>query len=340
MKKWLGGICSFLWERKLLYLSYFVTVALFLLTFYLYELPLNAFYDGLLFSAFFLGLLSIIELWKTSRQEKQFVLLSQQRPFSSQYNQHLALPDSQLARHYQNLFVEAVIEKEQGESHSEEERQQLMDYYILWTHQIKTPLAALDLLVQTQGDTGQGMKSELLKIDNYLEMMLHYLKMSDIEKDLLLTKVPIREVVQQVVRKYRLFFIAKDLSVLVDVSEEKMVTDEKWLLFILEQLIFNSVKYTNSGTVTIRMRENQLQVSDTGIGILAQDLPRVFEQGYTGYNGRENRKASGLGLSMSQKIAQKLGVHLEIDSVVGEGTTVTLIFPQLKENTARQSTFQ
>ncbi|MGO3732701.1 MAG: sensor histidine kinase [Vagococcus sp.] len=322
-------LLRYLKDHKSLYSVYAFLCVLLGFTFYLHALEFAPLYDALLFTSFILLMWTIVDARKTYLAHQKLVLLLNQEQIDNQTYQHLDIGTTLLNQDYQQL-VKKISKDNQALSHElMTEQQKLIDYYGMWSHQIKTPLAALQVLIDTQPNETSYMKNEIATIDGYLSMMLHYLKMTNIEEDLVLKTVDIYQVVKQIIRKYALFFIQKDLRVDMTPFTKYVVTDEKWLSFILEQLIFNSIKYTNSGVITIYLKEDALVIQDTGIGILAQDLPRIFESGYTGFNGRENKKATGLGLHMSQEIAKTLGVTIGIESELSVGTTVTLTFEQV-----------
>lgn len=231
---------------------------------------------------------------------------------------------------YRNsLKAEPVEEKEDEE---EELRWQIVrekeDFFAMWAHQIKTPIAALNLLLQSK-ETDTGMcRQELFKIEGYVEMALNYLRFDGMSNDMVLSSVSLSSMAKQVVKKFRTVFIHKHISVQLENLDYNILTDEKWFVFVLEQIVSNAVKYTNEGSVTISAREEGrrilVEVKDTGIGIQSEDIPRLFQKGFTGYNGRMDKKASGLGLYLSKGVCNKLGHGLDVESVRGEGTKVTI----------------
>ena len=210
-----------------------------------------------------------------------------------------------------------------------DQEQETVDTLQLWTHQIKTPLTALDLLLQVEPVNASDARLEFGKINRYLTVMLNYLKLTTLNTDLVLTELPLKPLVNETVRDLAKLFIAKDLTVTVE-TLPTVVSDSQWLRFIFEQLLTNAIKYTPHGSIRIYAKGDAVLVADTGIGILPEDLPRIFEQGYSGYNGRANQKASGLGLFLSRQIAQKLGLHLTVSSKVGVGSTFSIHFPQTR----------
>ena len=208
----------------------------------------------------------------------------------------------------------------------------LMDYYTLWVHQIKTPIAASQLLVQdvTDRNIRSLLEQEIFKIDAYTHLVLQYLRLENFHDDLQLKQVALEQLVKEVVRKYSLFFIQKGLTINLDNLDVKVISDEKWLLVIIEQILSNSLKYTKSGGIEIYFKDNTLYLKDSGIGIKDSDILRVFERGFSGYNGRLTQQSSGLGLYLSKKIADQLGHDISISSQVGQGTTVSIHFQKKK----------
>lgn len=309
-----------------LILLYFALVFLFGSTFFLYSVPFTVYQDALLFT---LPLLLLFLCWRGYKTWRKHTLLQRQ---INQLGINVVdvgeVPAETIEKDYQRLIAKLEVQLKGMAAANEVKEKELMDYYAMWSHQIKTPLAALDLLVQTVDQpTKAEMKEEVFKIQQYLDMMLQYLRMQSIQNDFRFEEFSFGELVRPIIKKYASFFINKDLEVELLNLENKIITDKKWFSFILEQVIFNAVKYTKAGKITVYVPENQPQmlcIKDTGQGILPEDLPRVFDKGYTGFNGRENQKATGLGLYMSKEIAAQLGILLTIASVVGEGTEVRL----------------
>lgn len=214
----------------------------------------------------------------------------------------------------------------------QEKQSDLLDYYTLWVHQIKTPIAASKLLVQDLQEQmlKNQLEQELFKIDSYTNLVLQYLRLESFHDDLVVEKENIGDLVKEVVKKYALFFIQQGLSLNLHDLNHTVITDKKWFLVILEQVLSNSLKYTKQGSIEIFFQEDTLYMKDTGLGIQNSDLLRVFERGFSGYNGRLTHQSSGLGLYLSKKIADKLGHELHLHSVVGKGTTVMITFKEKK----------
>ena len=200
----------------------------------------------------------------------------------------------------------------------------MLDYYSMWAHQIKTPIAAMNLLLQTEKEEHPVLVSELemelFKIQQYVEMVLTYLRMEDMSADLSFAVCDLDTVIRQVVRKYSKMFILKKITLVYEPIQETVLTDEKWLSFVLEQLLSNALKYTENGSVHIYKKGQILVVEDTGIGIREEDLPRIFERGFTGYNGRNDKKSTGIGLYLCKSVMDKLQHGLWLESEAGKGT--------------------
>ncbi len=222
------------------------------------------------------------------------------------------------------------------ESASREFRREMMDYYGMWVHQIKTPIAALRVLLQA-GILAEGtgslaaeerilgllkeMRQELFKIEQYVEMTLAYLRTSDVVSDFVFAQYDLDGIIRQALKKYSQMFILRNVKLNYEPVGKKVVTDEKWLMFVIEQLLSNAIKYTGkNGGISIYMDGERLVIEDTGIGIWAEDLPRVFEKGFTGYNGREDKKSTGIGLYLCKTVTDKLKHGIWLESEVGKGT--------------------
>lgn len=182
----------------------------------------------------------------------------------------------------------------------------------------------------TGSDSGRLLDEELFRIEQYVEMVLYYQRLDSITSDFLFKKYDLRDIVNQAVKKHAMFFINSRLSFYMEEFSCSVVTDEKWLQFVIEQLLSNALKYTRRGGISIRIEETDetalLIIEDTGIGIRPEDLPRIFERGYTGYNGRLDKKSTGIGLYMCKKVLEKLSHTIKVTSEVGKGTQVAIGF--------------
>ncbi len=233
--------------------------------------------------------------------------------------------------YYQEMVETLFQGKLKIESESSIAKKELLDYYSLWVHQIKTPIAAMRVLLQATEEipferrTELGM--ELFKIEQYVEMALSYIRLGDMSADLKLQWYSVDEIVKPAVKKYSKLFILKKIKLEYEPIESKILTDEKWLGLVVEQILSNALKYTNEGKISIHMeseKENVLVIEDTGIGICTEDIPRVFEKGFTGYNGRTDKKSTGIGLYLCKCIVDKLNHRIYISSELSKGTKIFL----------------
>ena len=198
--------------------------------------------------------------------------------------------------------------------------------FTVWAHQIKTPISALDLMFQSgQGDSS--CREELKQIQRYVDMALCYLRLDGDTTDYVIRSYDVDVIVRKAVRSFASQFIRKKLRLEYTAVEIRAVTDEKALGFVVEQLLSNALKYTPSGSVFIEgIDHHLLRIRDTGIGIAAEDLPRIFERGFTGQNGRVDAHSSGLGLYLCGRILKNLGHPVTVESEPGKGTSVTVDF--------------
>lgn len=238
------------------------------------------------------------------------------------------LPDEAglLEEDYQKLIVR--IEKTYREKKDEWEasRRDMEDYYATWVHQIKAPIAVMRVMLQ-QEDTKENrdLAAELFRIEQYVEMALYYVRLGDGASDLMIQEYDLDDIIRKAIRKYAGQFIRRKIRLVYKGTDQKVITDEKWLSFIIEQILSNAVKYTAEGSVVIEADdEKHLSVTDTGIGISPEDLPRIFEKGYTGYNGRLDKKSTGIGLYLCRMAADMLGHKLTVKSEPGKGSRFTV----------------
>lgn len=252
------------------------------------------------------------------------------------------LPKAQ--SHMQNYYQEVLyklIEKEQELiTKWDQKSTDIEDYYTLWTHQIKTPIAALHLLQQTMADKNnmdienyeliKKAQQELFKIERYVELMIQFNQFENASLDFNFQEISLDDLIRQILKKYAVLFVHSNITLNYVPLSKQVLSDNKWLSFVVEQLISNALKYTQAGQIAILWETNNqcLSITDTGVGICQEDIPRVFEKGFTGFNGQLDKKSTGFGLYMSKKIVEKLGHSVKIQSKVGEGTTVSIIFLQ------------
>lgn len=201
------------------------------------------------------------------------------------------------------------------------ERSESIDYYTTWVHQIKTPVSVMSMILQSKDtDDYCQLSSELFRIEQYIEMILCYFRLDSNSSDFIFKQYNLDKIIRNTIRKFASQFIRKRIKLQYEPTDISVLTDEKWLSFIIEQILSNAVKYTETGVITIIVKDEILEIHDTGIGIAPEDLPRIFEKNFTGYNGRANKKSTGLGLYLSKKAADKLSVKINAESCVGKGS--------------------
>lgn len=249
---------------------------------------------------------------------------------------------------YHRLLENQSIARSESESSAAIRQSQMRDYYSMWVHQIKTPISAMKLLLEAEreelgqlicddeqsqcllSDNMDSFEDELFRIEEYVSMALQYQRVSSTENDFVLEKVSVDGVIRDTIKKYAKIMIRRHIGINYSGTGQKVYTDGKWLAFMLEQILSNAIKYTPHGVVTIETAEEKdrffITIKDTGIGIKAEDLPRVFEKGYTGYNGHADKKATGIGLYLCRQMADKLGHTIRMESEIGKGTKVWIGF--------------
>lgn len=365
---------AFLKERRREICFSAVFAGIFAAVSYLYDIRRDAVEYAFLLSAVWLLLSGAADYLKYVRKHRS--LTESEKNLASGVD-GVPEADTLLEKDYQRILLRLYEMKIETESTGRIVRQEMMDYYGMWVHQIKTPISAMHVLIQTlEGmqaaayDSGEfedilnldgaghyikGMKLELFKIEQYVEMALTYLRMEEMSSDLSFKLCSLDLMIRQAVRKYSQMFILKKIKLEYMPVETNVLTDEKWLVFVLEQILSNALKYTKNngerGRVSIYMEdgvfvkqesnpeinnpetnngnrsektESCLVIEDNGIGISPEDLPRVFEKGFTGYNGRTDKKSTGIGLYLCKSVMDKLRHQIWIESEIGKGTRVYL----------------
>lgn len=240
--------------------------------------------------------------------------------------QNLPVPQSLSEQDYQDMILVLGQRCNALATAFQTEQQESLDYYTTWAHQIKTPIAVMQMMLQAEDtEEHRALSAELFRIEQYVEMVLSYIRLGSESSDLIFHTCPLDPLIRQSIRKYAPLFIRKKIRLVYHPTQTEVLTDEKWLTFILEQLLSNAVKYTYHGQVTLTVSpEKVLTIQDTGIGIASEDLPRIFEKGFTGYNGRTDKKSTGLGLYLCKQAADKLGIQISVTSQPKKGSSFSL----------------
>ena len=249
------------------------------------------------------------------------------------FNKHRKLTQNEISassdpieKDYQEIIRKLKEEEAYSRQKTTSDYNNMVEYYTVWAHQIKTPIASMRLQIQSEDtESARKLMGDLNRIEAYVEMVLTFLRLDSDSTDYLIKEYDLDEIIRPAIRKFSREFILKKLKLEYEPIEFKTITDSKWLSFIIEQVISNAVKYTSEGYVRIYMSEpGILCIEDTGVGISEEDLPRIFENGYTGFNGREDKRASGIGLYLCKRISDNLGHKIYAESKVGEGTKIFL----------------
>ena len=319
---------SYLKERFKVIIAFITFIVIFFIVYSLYHIS----FEPILYSSILVVTLAVIfsiyDFYKyyTNNVKLKSILRDIQYVEDS-------LPESRslLEQYYQEIIKNLYESNKSMESISDNNNSEMIEYYTMWVHQIKTPIAALHMILQSMevGKEKGDISQELFKIEQYVEMALHYVRMGTMSSDLRLESYSIKSIVSNVIKKYSTIFINKKIKLNLEDIDIEVITDEKWISFVLEQIISNALKYTKKGTISIYMdnkSKETLVIEDTGIGIAKEDIPRVFERGFTGYNGRMDKKSTGIGLYLCKKILDNLSHKINIDSKIGKGTIVAIDF--------------
>ena len=310
-------------ENRKALIALAVYTVVFALVFWLYRVPLGAAGYAALVCLFVLALWCAVDYRRFAARLRLLQRLEQEITLSTE---QLPEPDGMLEAQYQALVRALDADRRAQMTRSQRSYQDLVEYYTVWAHQIKTPLAAMRLLLQdAETDEQRALLEQLQSVEQYVEMVLGYLRLESTSSDYVIRNYALDDIVRQAVRKFASQFIRRKLRLEYAPLNVNVITDEKWLLFVIEQVLSNALKYTRSGSVSITLEEPKtLCIRDTGIGIAPEDLPRVFEKGFTGCNGRTDKRATGIGLYLCRRILEKLGHTIAITSEVGVGTTVRI----------------
>lgn len=297
------------------------------LVFGLYHLPLASVGYAALLCAVLALIWLVVDLGAYRRRHQCLEALQTEITVTLE---HLPPPLNALEADYQALLHILDAQRREQEGKLSRQYRDMMEYYTIWAHQIKTPIAAMRLLLQEEDSPqSRALGEELQRVEQYVQMVLGYLRLDSESTDFVLRRCDLDTVVRQAVRNYAGSFIRKKIALDYQGVNVQVLTDEKWLRFVIEQVLSNALKYTRSGKVTISLEgEATLVIADTGIGIAPEDLPRIFERGFTGCNGRVDQRSSGIGLYLCRRILKQLGHGIRITSAPGQGTRVCLDLEQ------------
>ena len=322
-EKWYSVLRMFLWEHRWTALMFGVYIAVFTIVFSLYRLETEAvlYAGGLCLLCTVPALAVSFFSYKKEHQERSRIGENVELLLNE-----LPKPGTLAETDYQDMLRKLGTIFEVNMTAWQNERRESMDYYTTWVHQIKTPISVMRMNLQGEDcEENRVLLAELFRIEQYVEMALNWLRLGSDSTDFMFQEYALDGIIRQAVRKYASQFIRKRICLGYEPTDITVLTDEKWLLFVIEQLLSNAVKYTLEGSVSIDVTPDKiLRISDTGIGIAPEDVPRIFEKGFTGYNGRADKKSTGLGLYLCRMAAEKLSHKLSVQSVVGKGTVFSI----------------
>ena len=309
----------------------FLFCVIFAITFALYHLPIAAvFYPASICGALGLMLL-VIDFRRVLTKHKK---LERIRTITDAMAENLPKVEGMEDADYQQII--RLLHEEQSRFHTATARryEDMVDYYTIWAHQIKTPIASMRLTLQNEDSSlSRKLSGDLFRIEQYVEMVMMFLRLDSDSTDYVIREYDLDAIVRQAVRKFAGEFIARKIQLVYEPVNTKVITDEKWLSFVVEQVLSNALKYTSAGSISIFLETPKtLCIRDTGMGIAPEDLPRIFEKGYTGYHGRADKKASGIGLYLCRRICNNLGHKISADSTPDKGTTIRVDLSQYKLN--------
>ena len=310
-------------EKKHTLILFLLFAVIFTVVFALYSLPLEAvFYPVLLCAVVGAGYI-ILDFRRAWLKHKALTFM---KDHIYNVNELLPKPSGIDDNDYQDIIRRISEQNASIISAADARYADTVDYYTVWAHQIKTPIASMRLTLSGEdSELSRGLYEDLFRIEQYVEMAMTFLRLDSSSTDYVFREYDLDPIIRSSVKKFSTQFIRRKLTLEYEPTNIRVITDEKWLSFVIEQVLSNAIKYTQNGGVTICVEAPaKLTISDTGIGIAPDDLPRIFEKGYTGYNGRADKKASGIGLYLCRRICKNLGHTITASSCVGEGTKVTI----------------
>lgn len=314
-------IAKYFHSRWKVILLYFFVILTYLCISFLYPYDNNP----ILYASQILGGIGIVIFFLDYYAfQKKYKHLKKLEETPSTISSYLVESTNEIEKEYQNLLTLLNQQFIEYQNNIDSKTSKRNDYFDLWAHEIKTPIAAMHLLLD---DTDfKDLKEQLFHLEEYVSMAMGYIRADSVSNDFVIKKYNVEDICKACVRHYSPLFIRKKLSLTFKPFHYEIVTDEKWLSFVIGQILSNALKYTEKGSISIYMKQNDLIIEDTGIGINESDLPRIFEKNYTGENGHKNSSSSGMGLYLCKLILEKLSHSIHITSKVNSGTQVIISF--------------
>jgi len=312
---------GYLWSKRGLLAAILLCVGIYFATFALYHLPLQAVLYPTLLCLLVAAVFGVRDYLRVRERHRALQCLMHR---TAEAIDSLPEADSEVEADYQAILRSLRQQTAELQAADAAHYGNMVEYFTVWAHQIKTPIAAMKLTLQQEDSPlSRRLTAELFRIEQYAEMVLTFLRLDS--GDYVFREYRLDDVIRGAVRKFAAEFIGRRIRLDYEPVPDTVVTDEKWLSFVIEQVLSNALKYTPEGSIRVYIEQPKiLCIADTGIGIAAADLPRIFERGYTGYNGRAERSASGIGLYLCRRICKKLGAEITAESEPGQGTTIRI----------------
>ncbi len=315
---------KYLYSKKKIILLFLIFIVIFLTIFFLCNIPFMALVYPIIL-CIIVGIVFMIFDYK--KENEKYKTLENIKTLSFSMIENLPIPKDESEKDYQEIISLLKEELKKIKDTDNFKFNNMVEYYTIWAHQIKTPISAMKLKIKNEdSEFARQMDMQLLSIEQYVQMVLTFLRIDSDSTDYVFKKYVLDDVIRPTIKKLAPIFIEKKIKLSYESIEDEVLTDEKWLSFVIEQILSNSLKYTKEeGCIKIYMYQKDiLCIEDNGIGIAKDDLPRIFEKGYTGYNGREERNASGIGLFLCKKICDELNIKISINSEIAKGTKIFL----------------
>lgn len=293
---------------------------IFAIVYFSYDIYLEAYFYALFLCLVVTFIFLAYDFRKVSKKIAYIKKIDEQ--FDERYINSFSKNDV-IIKAYNQIVKKMISDIKQKDLTKDKEIRDLEEFFIMWTHQIKLPISALNLYLDSNEDLNKRvLKGQIKRIQKYTDMVMAYIRLESDKSDFLFKSIDLDSMIKNVIKEFKLDFINKKLELSYTLLEKEIITDKKWFQFILEQILSNALKYTKKGGIKIYIVDEELVIEDSGTGINPGDVKRVFDKGYTGYNGREISGASGLGLYLVKKTLSSLHHSIRIESDVKKGTKV------------------
>lgn len=324
-------LLNFLYYRRRIIVVILAVAAVYLLFAVIYGTPVEAMIYPTVICAALTVFAAVFDFFRFRGKFRHLKLMEREILLATD---NLPDCDSEVEEMYQELIRALFEAKAELQTEADKRYDRASGYFTLWVHQIKTPISAMDLLLQNASDNSGlsdfslNFRENLQKIEQYAEMALLYVRLDSEDGDFVFRRHSLDTIIRKAARKFSAQFIGKHLTLTYEPLNAEVLTDERWLTFVIGQIISNSLKYTKHGGIEIRLEqpdESVLLIRDTGIGIAPEDLPRIFDCGFTGNNGRSEKRATGIGLYLCKRVCERLGCEISAESDCEPGQSFTEI---------------